>query len=101
MLVAHTKEYYELCGADPREAMKYSKYPHHIYVSSVNRAVDSYLLDCSRLLATTREDPRVVKLGSLLLQHFRLCRRHLRTRGGSVSHGLQVESMHGQQVDLI
>jgi hypothetical protein len=68
---AHTREYYELCGADKRQAMKYSKYPVHIYVSSVNRALDSYLLDCSRLLAGRKEDPRIVKLGSLLLRHFK------------------------------
>jgi hypothetical protein len=101
MKTAHTREYYEeVCGADKREAIKYSKYPHRIYVCSVAEAVECYHLDCSCQPVTTGEDPRVFKLASLLLRHFRLCNGHLRChcRGGPgpgycIQHELRVDPL--------
>lgn len=69
-IIAHTSEFYEFCGASKREAKKFAKYPEQIYARAVNRALDSYYLNCRHLMVRAGDDPRTCKLGGLMLRHF-------------------------------
>jgi hypothetical protein len=96
--ICHSKKFYVSCGADLREAMKYAKYPMKIYCEAVYQAVkyyklleklDSHTQDTQmnwKYVALTRvttgndihpamhfwgEDPRIQKLGTFLLNHFK------------------------------
>ena len=70
--LAPTTEFYESCGVSKREARKFARYPSRIYARAVNRALDSFYLRCSSLLFFRGEDPRIRKLGQLMLKHFQV-----------------------------
>jgi hypothetical protein len=95
--VRHDREFYVSCGANRREAMKMEMYPLEVYVQAVIRAKDCYKLlqkvnlcqenwiyvalsrvttrdGCYSLPLLQADDPRIVKLGTLLLHYFIACK---------------------------